>query len=245
MGAWLLTIEPLVFFGISVFLFGLLAVLSYQNKTVSAFIVLLGAVFSATFVYIDHISEIAATATSLTIKVREASDALTGLKKLAALTGEAIISLESKVGSIGGDPEAERDRRKQQVLDLLRSLNLDQPSLDQVANGDRNRDLSDYAAAIMNRVSNCELLPPAGRSEWNGEFVQLQTTPNGWPPSPEVLKSIIEKYKITDGFVLRVLDEYTYFFMNREHKDIQFWRERETWPTQPASGAGSLGKCAS
>ena len=94
MDAWLLTIEPFLFFFIAIILFGLLAVLSYQNKTVPAFIVLLGAVFSAAFVYIDHISEIAATATSLTIKVREASDAVTGLKKLAALTGEAIISLD-------------------------------------------------------------------------------------------------------------------------------------------------------
>jgi hypothetical protein len=60
----LLAIEPWVFFGIAIVLFGLLAVLSYQGKTVSSFIVLLGAVFSATFVYIDHVSEIAATATA-------------------------------------------------------------------------------------------------------------------------------------------------------------------------------------
>ena len=244
MDAWLLTIEPLVFFGLAIILFGLLAVLSYQKKTVSAFIVLLGAVFSATFVYIDHISEIAATATSLTIKVREASDALTGLKKLAALTGEAIISLDSKVGTIGGDPAADRDRRKQQVLDVLRSLNLDQQSLNQVANSDRDRDLGDYVAAIMNRVYNCELLQ-GGRSKWNTEFVKMQTTADGWPPSPESLKSIISKYNITDSFVMKLLDEYSYFFMTGEHKDIQFWRARETWPTQPESGAGSPGKCAS
>jgi hypothetical protein len=176
MNTLLLTIEPLVFFGISIILFGLLAALSYQKKTVSAFIVLLGAVFSATFLYIDHISEIAATATSLTIKVREALDAVTGLKKLAALTGEAIISLDSKVGAIGGDPTADKDRRKQQVLDVLRSLNLDQQSLNQVANGDR--DLSDYFTAIMNRVYNC--VPQAGQSGWNEEFIRLQTTPNNW-----------------------------------------------------------------
>lgn len=158
MDAWLLSIEPWVFFVIAIILFGLLAVLGYQGKTVPAFVVLLGAVLSSTFVYIDHISEIAATATSLTIKVREASDALNGLKKLAVVTGQAIISLDSKVGAIGGDPAADRERRKEQVLDVLRSLNLDQQSLTQVANSDRERNLSDYAAAIMNRVYNCGLL---------------------------------------------------------------------------------------
>jgi hypothetical protein len=105
---------------------------------------------------------------------------VTGLKKLAALTGEAIISLDSKVGAIGGDPAAERGRRKQQVLDVLKSIGLDQQSLNQVANSDRDRDLSDYAAAIMNRVYNCGLLQngQSGQSEWNMEFVKLQTTPN-------------------------------------------------------------------
>ena len=178
MDRWILTVEPYIFLGISIALFGLLAVLSYQKKTASAFIVLLGAMFSAALLYIDHISEIAATATSLTIKVREASDALTGLKKLAALTGEAIISLDLKVGAFGGDPAAERDRRKQQVVDVLRSLNLDQQSLDQVANGDRERDLSDYTAAIMNCVSHC-VLPQAAQSqaeqsEWNAEWVKCK-----------------------------------------------------------------------
>jgi Protein of unknown function (DUF2934) len=115
----------------------LLHLTELDQQAASAFVVLLGAVFSAAFLYIEHISEIAATATSRSIEVREASDALTGLKKLAGLTGEAIINLASKVGTIGGDPAAERDRRKQQVLDVFRCLNLDQQSLNQVANGDR------------------------------------------------------------------------------------------------------------
>ena len=73
----------------------------------------------------------------------------------------------------------------------------------------------------------------------------MQTTPNSWPPSPVILKELIEKYKITDSFTLKLLDEYENFFATGEHKDIQFWREREAWPMFPASGAGSSGKCAS
>jgi Protein of unknown function (DUF2934) len=70
----------------------LLRLKELDQEAASAFVVLLGAVFSAAFLYIDHISEIATTATSLSVEVREASDALTGLKKLAELTGEAIIN---------------------------------------------------------------------------------------------------------------------------------------------------------
>ena len=111
----------------------------------------------------------AATATSLSIKVREASDALTGLKKLAGLIGEAIINLDSKVGTIGGDPAAERDRRKQQVLDVLRSLNLDQQSLNQVANRDRERDLID--GAVGNRW------PHQVNSEFECQHPGISTAP--------------------------------------------------------------------
>jgi len=122
-----------------------------DQEAASAFVVLLGVVFSAAFLCIDHISEIAAAATSLSIKAHEASDALIGLKKLAGLTGEAIINSDSKVGTLGDDPAAERVRRKQQVIHVLRTLNLDQQSLNQVANGDLERDLIDYTAAIMDR----------------------------------------------------------------------------------------------
>jgi hypothetical protein len=100
-------------------LFGLLAVLAYQKKTAAAFVALLGAALSGSFSYLDHISEIAATATSLTIKVREASDALVGLRKLAALTGAALINLDSQSGMLGGDPANHRDQLTQQVLETL------------------------------------------------------------------------------------------------------------------------------
>src|SRR5665213_119132 len=113
----LLTIEPWGFFLVALSLFVLLSVLAYQKKIASAFVILLGAMLSASFVYLDHISEIAATATSLTIKVREASDALVGLRRVAALTGSAVISLNARSGGIGGYTARDLDQRKQEVLD--------------------------------------------------------------------------------------------------------------------------------
>jgi Protein of unknown function (DUF2934) len=140
-----------------------------NQKAATGFVVLLGVVFSAAFLCIDHISEIAATATGR-------SDALSGLEKLAGLTGEAIINLDSKVRTLGDDPMAERDRRKHQVLDVLRSLYLDQQSLNQVANGERERDLIDRTAA--NGVLPHAAQAQAEQSEWNAEWAK-QTTLSG------------------------------------------------------------------
>jgi hypothetical protein len=240
MDTWLLAIQPWVFFWIAIVLFGLLGLLAYQKKAMSAFVVLLGAVFSSAFLYLDHISEIAATATSLTIKVREASDALVGLRKLAVLTGESIINLDSKVGAIGGESAVNRDRLKEQVLDVLRSINIDSQTLEKVANSDRDRNLSDYLAAVMNRVHNCVIGQGMQQSEWNEEWVKIDETPSAWPPSPEALRLLVNKYKITDSFALRIVAEYEHYFNTGQHQDLPFWNARETWPMFPISA----GKCA-
>ena len=79
-------IELWSFFVIAIGFFVLCGLLAYQDKKGVAFIALVAASVSGCFGYLDQISEVAATATSLTIKVREASDVLENLKRLAALT---------------------------------------------------------------------------------------------------------------------------------------------------------------
>jgi hypothetical protein len=132
----LLQVEALVFLFIAVVMFGLLCLLAYQKKAASAFVVLLAAVLSSAFVYVDHFSEIAATATSLTLKVREASDALMGLRKVAALIGAAVVRLDAQ--TIVGYSAHAIDQRKQDVLDTLRSIGVDEATLTQVEGADRD-----------------------------------------------------------------------------------------------------------
>ena|SRR5271165_2471799 len=95
----LLWLKPWAFFFIAITLFILFCVLAYQDKFRVSVVVLVGAAISAAFVYVDNVSEIAASATSLTIKIREASDALVGLRKVALLAGESLIRLDSEIGS--------------------------------------------------------------------------------------------------------------------------------------------------
>jgi hypothetical protein len=221
----LLLVEPWVFFFVAIGLFALLGVLAYQKKTGGAFVALLGAVLSASFGYLDHISEIAATATSLTIKVREASDALVGLRKVAALTGAALINLDAQSGSIGGDTANHRDQLKQQVLETLRSIGVDEAMVRQVADEDRNRNLADYVWGINNHVEYCALIQ-ARQSEWQNDFGAL-----GWPPSPDSIQKLLDKYDVHDEFTNKAVDEYRDFVRTGEHRDAQFWSDRDSWPT--------------
>ena len=84
----LLWVRPWAFFFIAISVSILFGVLAIKEKFRVSVVVLVGAAISAAFVYIDNISEIAASATSLTIKIREASDALVGLRKVAILAGK-------------------------------------------------------------------------------------------------------------------------------------------------------------
>lgn len=230
----LLEVEPWAFFITAIILFLLLAVLAYQKKAGGAFVVLLGAVFSAFFVYLDHISKIAATTSSLTIKVHEASDALVGLRKLAGLTGAALINLDAQSGMVGGDAANHRDQLKQQVLETLRSIGVDETMIKQVENQDRSRNLGDYIWGIKNHVSFC-VLAQAHSSEWNNEFGDLM---NGWPPGPDAIQKLLDKYHVHDEFTSKALDEYRYFLQTGVHRDEKFWHERDSWPTDPPSPIG-------
>lgn len=78
---------------------------------------LLGAGLCISFLYIDRVAEISVSARGLAIKVREASDALAALKRLAALMGRVVINLDANAGAIGGNSAEHRDQLKQQVLD--------------------------------------------------------------------------------------------------------------------------------
>ncbi len=233
----LLLIEPWVFFIVATCLFSLVGVLAYQKKT-GAFVALSGAILSTSFVYLDHISEIAATATSLTIKVREASDALVGLRKVAALTGAALINLDAQSGAIGGDSANHRDHLKQQVLEALQAIGVDEATIRKVADEDRNWNLGDYVWGIENHVLSCGLVQ-ARRSEWQNDVREL-----GFPPSPDAIQKLLDKYAVHDEFSSKALDEYRYYVKTGEHRDLQFWRDRDSWPTEPASPNGdSQRKC--
>jgi hypothetical protein len=222
------TLEPWIFTATTVCLFGLFAFLSYQKKIASAFVVLLGVALSGGFLYLDHISEIAATATSLTIKVREASDALIGLRKVAALTGSALINLDAQSGTLGGDSANHRDQLREQVLETLRSIGVDEATMKQVGSESRNRDISDYVWGIISHVGNC-VLAQTRQSEW---MVDVQKGwQQEWPPSPDHIQNSLEKYGVHDDFTTKALDEYRYFLRTDEHRDVQFWHDRDSWPT--------------
>ena len=90
-GVTLQKVLPWAFSFISISLFTLLGLLAYKERLRASLAVLAGAVLAACFVYVDHVSEIGASLTQVTIKLREASDALLGLRKLALLTGKALI----------------------------------------------------------------------------------------------------------------------------------------------------------
>lgn len=231
----ILTFDRCVFTVVTVSLFGFLALLAYQKKTAPAFVVLLGTGLSGGLLYLDHISEIAATATSLTIKVHEASDALVGLRKLAALTGSAVVSLNARSGGIGGYTAHDLDQRKQVVLDTLRSIGVDTAAIKQAETADRDRDLADYGVSIVNHVSNC-VLSGARQAEWNKE---VASGANGWPPAPDVLQKLLTEFKVQDTFTEKALSEYRHFLLTGDHQDLQFWRERDNWPTMPKAGTSS------
>ncbi len=162
-------------------------------------------------------------------KVREASEALIGLKKVAALTGGALIDLDAHSGMLGGSRAVERDQLKLKVLDTLRAIGVDEESVKDVGQKDRIRNISEYVNGILNHATFCNI-NSSSMDEWIKDRTKVY---KAWPPSADAIQALITRYNIRDAFAQKALSEYRYFMENGEPRDIQFWRDRDSWPVQP------------
>jgi hypothetical protein len=169
------------------------------------------------------------------------TDALVGLRKLAALTGAALINLDSQSGMLGGDPANHRDQLTQQVLETLESIGVDKQTRKQVASAARNRDIGDYVFSIQGHAVDC-VLPPARQIEW---LKDMQYVEKGWPPSADAIQKLLDKYDVHDEFTGKAVDEYRYYIYMEtgEHRDAQFWRDRDSWPTSPSTNQNDPHRC--
>jgi hypothetical protein len=152
----------------------------------------------------------------------ETSDALVGLRRLAALTGTAVIQLEANAGALGGIPAKQRDQMKREVLETLKATGVDNSTIGQVESSDRDRDIGDLVGGILFHARQC------GKDE-PGWITDTQEMYKAWPPSVEAMQRLLDKYSFHDAFTDKALDEYRYFMATGKHRDPKSWADRDVW----------------
>ena len=149
-------------------------------------------------------------------KVHEASEALIGLKKVAALTGGALIDLDSHSGTLGGSLAVDRDQLKQNVLETLRSIGVNEELVNDAEQKDNKRSIAEFVTGILNHATYCNI-DPATLGAWTKDRNEIH---KAWPPSANTLQSLVEKYNIRDEFVQKALSEYRYFSETGGHQEF-------------------------
>jgi hypothetical protein len=229
---------PWAFFFVSITLFALLSLLAYKERLKASIAVLAGAVLAACFVYVDHVSKIGASLTQVTIKLREASDGLLGLRKLALLTGKTLIQVDSRVGAIGGDTATNRDQLKADVVSTLTFIGIDQNSINEVKNLDRE--------AVNIGVSKCYTLSRSILHIGSKPDTRMDDGSANGKLSKGIrnVSRLLDKFAAHDSFTDRALAGFSYYFNTGEHKDVEFWRDRDRWPVNPVQpGADKSSSC--
>jgi hypothetical protein len=65
---------------------------------------------------------------------------------------------------------------------------------------------------------------------------------NIWTVTPDSLRDLLKRYSVHDAFTDKAIDEYQKYAQTGKHQDLQFWRDRENWPTEPKSGGSECAK---
>jgi uncharacterized membrane protein len=107
----------------------LFGVLLWRSRIGAALAALVGAVASVFLIYVDNNSEFTASYSQLTIKIHEADSAIAALRRLALLTGQSLILIDGRIGSLGGDSDENRAKLKADVTQTLKDMGIDDDAI--------------------------------------------------------------------------------------------------------------------
>ena len=221
-------LPPWVFSSLAVTLFEVVALLAYQKKTMSAFALTIAASLVGVFGQLDHVSEVSAGLQSLTIKLREADNVLTNLRRLVVLTGQTLLTLEDNAGSIGGNPATRKDKLRADVQELFNRTGVSQAEITTLDHQIRTAVIYDYFWSLgdaeykifANKDAEMKTFRGDLASTWRGDI----------PPGPDALEAAINKHLPGDDFARRFEKDYRAYYETGKHSDEAFWSARDYWP---------------
>jgi hypothetical protein len=150
-------------------------------------------------------------------------------RKLAAMTGELLIDLNSAQGRFTGDGDGEkRDARKGQILDSLRSIGLTAGDLAAIAASDREWNIIDYVGGILRSARN--KVPGERLGEWQAATKPLSDTVEGLKStSPDTLRNLLEQFGLLDPERIALIEDYRHYINTGEQRRPSIWSQRYAW----------------
>ena len=223
---WFLTIT-----GILILVAGLVAGFFGASAWVMP-IALGGLVALLIFANLDQIAGFKVSGSGIEATTREAREViakaestLSELQLLARNVGEVTLSLVKRSGRMGGYADAEAEKIKTSVLDVLKKVGVPDAEFPSVL-GDWNRFTEfDYAHFILGGSTIPDTKDAGLMKDWQ----RLREGGIAKIPTPQDLRSFIVKHNLMTPTLEDYIKDYEYFLAHREHRRTEVWAERQHW----------------
>ena len=178
--------------------------------------------------HLDQISEFKASSTGIEAKTREvitkAENAIIELQSLARIFAETTLSSVKRAGRIGGYSDDDEKRIKDEVLNVLSEIGVQESEYDSVLSDWHKFTKFDYSMYILGHSTIPQGFDDnAIQKEWKAlrDFNNIS--------SPEVIKEFLEKWGLLDKEKEEQLADYEYYIKRGEHRRPDVWADRKNW----------------
>ena len=193
---------------------------------------LAGLVALLIFANLDQISKfkvsgsgIEATTREARAVIAEAKSTLSELQLLARNVGEVTLSLVMRSGRMGGYADAEAEKIKTSVLDVLKKVGVPEAELPSVL-ADWNRFTEfDYAHFILGGST----VPDTKHNTIVEEWKKLRAGGISNIPTPDSIRAFFVKHNVLTAKLDEYLKDYEYFLVHKLHRRPEVWAERQHW----------------
>jgi len=179
---------------------------------------------------LDRISEFKATGSGIEAKTREvlqrAEVTLSELQALAKQVGRVTLSLVKRSGRIGGYSDEEEMQIKESVVNVLKQVGIPDSELREVLSEWHRFTEFDYAHFIL----GAHTTPDGAALEVLEEWKDLRSGGINKIPTPEEIKSFLEKHGFVTPELQEWLKDYEYYVQFRTHRRPEVWEQRESLP---------------
>lgn len=163
------------------------------------------------------------------IKLREVKEAINELKPLAEIFSKSVLELMQGGSRWGGVPEEEREKTYRGIERMLKSLSFTKEEIAQIQKRWHEWIEIDYVHAIIlphSSINHPEVSEGA-KKQWHSMYPAL--IEKGQSLSPQEIRKAFKAIECCTPKIEESVNDYEYYKKNKEHRDIERWRQREHW----------------
>jgi len=158
----------------------------------------------------------------ITKVVDQAKSAIKELQDLARIVAATTLSLVQRSGRLGGYTDSEKEEVKQSILRLLTQLDLTEEDKKGVLSEWHSWNELDYVFYILGGNT----IPRDFDAQQVQEWKALRARGRENRPTPDELKSFLEKHQRLNDYREELIRDYEYYTKHRQHRRPDVWAKR-------------------